>query len=442
MTGRYWQWALKISYFFSSVPHSCFCHHFSFILWRRAKHFANLRHSDCFQFDLKFQIKKLQSGVRGPFSLDLKNSGLVLLFGIFFYFYLTIFIVENIFVNFFFGFFIFEFFLNFPKVFFWFSFESLAPFISRWWVFSLVTFADQTRQMKRAYYCLDPRSSQPLTGGFQKGDPSDSTSFLVPVRPEPKQQMHPKTADFQPPSKDSNDHHNSGHDHGHRQLHSSHSGEQMKISNSNQSGSTLLMNSAAKYAATRRGSLPTIPIKGWPKNSPPGIKNLPPQRELQELIHLHGSTVSQLAGGHNSNSMRESTNSPSELILPPNPLLAMSAAVFSAESAHQQQQRNGASLSRGNPRRSSVLDLANSAVSERPQLASPPVPVRRSPPVVVKCRICQKIIDNANYIQCPSVSEHRFCFRCCKEMVSKATEESPATCPSGERWVLIRPMEM
>jgi hypothetical protein len=290
--------------------------------------------------------------------------------------------------------------------------------------FSDFSNTDQTRQMKRAYYCLEPRSGQPgLSSGFQKGDSVDIPPFLVPVRPEPK---HQKSADFQPPSKDNNDHHS----------HDRHYGEPMKVSNSNQSGSTVVLNSAAKYAA-RRGSLPSIPIKGWPKNSPTGLKNVPPQRELQELIHLHGSSLGHMS--HSSgNSLRENTNSPSELILPPNPLLAMSAAVHSHNQGDMMsaQQR---SLARANPRRSSVLDLANnagtgaaaSAPVDRPQLPSPPV--RRSPPVVVKCRICQKVIDNANYIQCPSVSEHRFCFRCCKDMVSKATDDSPATCPSGER---------
>lgn len=116
-------------------------------------------------------------------------------------------------------------------------------------------------------------------------------------------------------------------------------------------------------------------------------------------------------------------------------LLSQVSELANAHQKHlQAQQRNNSPI----PPRGTYGSKRGSNDSQhngmdRPQLSSPP---SRTPPAAVKCRLCHKVIDNANYIQCPSVQEHRFCFRCCKDCVKFSTAESPATCPSGERFVV------
>jgi len=200
---------------------------------------------------------------------------------------------------------------------------------------------------------------------------------------------------------------------------------------------SLSASALSKYAA-RRGSLPQIPLnRAWPKN-PPGMK--PPHKELQELVHLHAGNASQML--HNSGlsgpPSRDSADTPPDVSMAQNPLAAMTAAVHQGDlGSPSVSGKKQLQMSMSNPRRGSISVPSVEASSlrgtppERMQMPSPPS--RRSPPVVVKCRLCSKVIDNANYIQCPSVLEHRFCFRCCKETVSHATEDRPATCPSGER---------
>lgn len=285
---------------------------------------------------------------------------------------------------------------------------------------------EQTRQMKRAYYCMDPRVST-LSSVFQKTEPPEIQPFVVPLRPEAKHKNQ-NSVDYHLSAganvKEQEDRH-------HEPMMPCPS--KHPAASSAQAMSTVAL---AKYAA-RRGSLPPIPLnRTWPKH-PPGMK-VPPQKELQELVQLHGGGAQMVHNGlGGAQPSRDNADTPPDISMSPNPLAAMTAAVLQGDlgcpSVAGKKHTQMSLRKQAQASVSSTVDPNSSANTppDRAQIGSPPT--RRSPPVVVKCRLCSKVIDNANYIQCPSVLEHRFCFRCCKDMVSKATDDAPATCPSGER---------
>ncbi|GAU88346.1 hypothetical protein RvY_01058-2 [Ramazzottius varieornatus] len=281
---------------------------------------------------------------------------------------------------------------------------------------------EQTRRMKRAYYFnSEPRAVPPVTIGDIQG------AFVVPSRPEPKPSHQPRHPEYTPKEP--------SHDHPNDRFHNDGKFSTSALSMQMSGGAA----SSPKHSP-RRGSLPaTISSNRWSKHPPPhpasSAVSRPPHKELQELVHMHGNLPQALRIDN------ADTNANGELLLTQNPLIAMSAAVHSQVSelanAHQKhlqaQQRNNSPIpprgTYGSKRGSN--DSQHNGV-DRPQLSSPP---SRTPPAAVKCRLCHKVIDNANYIQCPSVQEHRFCFRCCKDCVKFSTADSPATCPSGERFV-------
>ncbi|XP_055334406.1 interferon regulatory factor 2-binding protein 1-like [Paramacrobiotus metropolitanus] len=287
---------------------------------------------------------------------------------------------------------------------------------------------EQTRQMKRAYYCADPHSRVPGTGGLPKPEPGELHAPLGPVRSEPKHKPLGNT-DFHSASL-----------HGTKDTELTdrqHSDGLISVSSKTSSGSAVQPLHPAvltKYSA-RRGSMPSMALnRVWQKSA--GVK---PQKELQELVQLHAGAATQMLHSGGS-ATRDTADTPPDGSSVPNPISAMTAVTAGVHSGDlgspSVSGKKQLQMSLSNSRRSGSMSVSNSMdASSRgtPEAMRIPSPARRSPPVVVKCRLCSKVIDNANYIQCPSVMEHRFCFRCCKDIVSKATENAPATCPSGER---------
>lgn len=55
-------------------------------------------------------------------------------------------------------------------------------------------------------------------------------------------------------------------------------------------------------------------------------------------------------------------------------------------------------------------------------------------PGVLTCVLCNGRLEDTHFVQCPSVSHHKFCFPCSrKSIVSQKSESAEVFCPSGER---------
>jgi interferon regulatory factor 2-binding protein len=55
---------------------------------------------------------------------------------------------------------------------------------------------------------------------------------------------------------------------------------------------------------------------------------------------------------------------------------------------------------------------------------------------LLRCTICQERLEDTHFVQCPSVSHHKFCFPCSRDSIRKQGAGTDVYCPSEERWVL------
>jgi hypothetical protein len=59
------------------------------------------------------------------------------------------------------------------------------------------------------------------------------------------------------------------------------------------------------------------------------------------------------------------------------------------------------------------------------------------PLVILQCSECHQALEDTHFVQCPSISEHRYCFPCCKNFIKKQTGEKEIYCPSGLKCPLV-----
>ncbi len=59
------------------------------------------------------------------------------------------------------------------------------------------------------------------------------------------------------------------------------------------------------------------------------------------------------------------------------------------------------------------------------------------PLIILQCSECHHALEDTHFVQCPSVSEHRYCFPCCKNFIKKQTGEKEIYCPSGFKCPLV-----
>jgi len=59
------------------------------------------------------------------------------------------------------------------------------------------------------------------------------------------------------------------------------------------------------------------------------------------------------------------------------------------------------------------------------------------PLVILECSECRQALEDTHFVQCPSMSEHRYCFLCCKKFIRKHTSEKEIFCPSGSKCPLV-----
>jgi len=55
----------------------------------------------------------------------------------------------------------------------------------------------------------------------------------------------------------------------------------------------------------------------------------------------------------------------------------------------------------------------------------------------LKCSICEDWLEDTHFVQCPSMTSHKFCFPCSKDSIKKQGLGNDVFCPSGKRCPLI-----
>jgi len=55
----------------------------------------------------------------------------------------------------------------------------------------------------------------------------------------------------------------------------------------------------------------------------------------------------------------------------------------------------------------------------------------------LKCSICDDFLEDTHFVQCPSVTTHKFCFPCSKDSIKKQGFGNDVFCPSGKRCPLL-----
>jgi len=52
---------------------------------------------------------------------------------------------------------------------------------------------------------------------------------------------------------------------------------------------------------------------------------------------------------------------------------------------------------------------------------------------LLKCTLCAQRLEDTHFVQCPTASNHKFCFPCSAESIKKQGTNNEVFCPSGER---------
>ena len=55
----------------------------------------------------------------------------------------------------------------------------------------------------------------------------------------------------------------------------------------------------------------------------------------------------------------------------------------------------------------------------------------------LKCTICQERLEDTHFVQCPSVSDHKFCFPCSRNSIKMQGAGNEVYCPSGKKCPLV-----
>lgn len=53
------------------------------------------------------------------------------------------------------------------------------------------------------------------------------------------------------------------------------------------------------------------------------------------------------------------------------------------------------------------------------------------------CTLCHERLEDTHFVQCPSVSTHKFCFPCSRESIGQQGATGEVYCPSGDRCPLV-----
>ena len=59
------------------------------------------------------------------------------------------------------------------------------------------------------------------------------------------------------------------------------------------------------------------------------------------------------------------------------------------------------------------------------------------PMLILQCSDCHQPLEDTHFVQCPSVTDHRYCFPCCKNFIKKQKGDKEIYCPSGMKCSLV-----
>jgi hypothetical protein len=65
------------------------------------------------------------------------------------------------------------------------------------------------------------------------------------------------------------------------------------------------------------------------------------------------------------------------------------------------------------------------------------VPDSSGPAEALKCTLCHERLEDTHFVQCPSVSEHKFCFPCSRDSIKRQGAGGEVYCPSGKKCPLV-----
>lgn len=94
--------------------------------------------------------------------------------------------------------------------------------------------------------------------------------------------------------------------------------------------------------------------------------------------------------------------------------------------------------------------LTNPGLSQGTSVArrGPPISIKESAPSslletnvqsseTLKCTLCHERLEDTHFVQCPSISEHKFCFPCSRNSIKMQGAGSEVYCPSGKKCPLV-----
>lgn len=64
-------------------------------------------------------------------------------------------------------------------------------------------------------------------------------------------------------------------------------------------------------------------------------------------------------------------------------------------------------------------------------------PIPLSVAEVLRCTMCLERLEDTHFVQCPSVSDHKFCFPCSRESIKRQGAGAEVYCPSGKKCPLV-----
>lgn len=56
---------------------------------------------------------------------------------------------------------------------------------------------------------------------------------------------------------------------------------------------------------------------------------------------------------------------------------------------------------------------------------------------VLKCTLCQERLEDTHFVQCPSITDHKFCFPCSRDSIKRQGAGAEVYCPSGKKCPLV-----
>ena len=92
------------------------------------------------------------------------------------------------------------------------------------------------------------------------------------------------------------------------------------------------------------------------------------------------------------------------------------------------------------PNSSEVEGSPKSPSSNKSQEVSSPAHSEKLSPLQagMQCMLCQKTLEDTRFVQCPSISSHKFCFYCSKKSIKEQSEASTDIyCPSGRKCLVM-----